>query len=56
MKTSSKAPKEVSLAIKTTTTKIKSPRKILEISPFTTLYAPLTIGNQQYILEPKTEE
>lgn len=56
METSSKAPKEISVAIKTTTTKTKAPKKISELPPFTTLSAPLTVGNQQYIPEPKTEE
>lgn len=56
MATSSKAPKEASVSIKTTTTRIKAPKKILELPPFTTLSAPLAVGNQQYIPEPKTEE
>ncbi|KAI5394598.1 hypothetical protein KIW84_061295 [Lathyrus oleraceus] len=49
MAISSKAPKEVSVAIKTTTAKTKAPKKISELPP-------LTVGNQQYIPEPKTEE
>ena len=56
MTTSSKAPKEVSVDIKTTTTKTKALTKISELPPFTTLFAPMTVGNQQYIPEPKTEE
>ncbi|KAI5410190.1 hypothetical protein KIW84_055608 [Lathyrus oleraceus] len=48
--------KEACVSIKTTTTKIKVPKKISELPPFTTLSAPLAVGNQQYMLEPKTEE
>ncbi|KAI5430211.1 hypothetical protein KIW84_034693 [Lathyrus oleraceus] len=56
MATSSKAPKEASVSIKTTATRIKAPKKILELPHFTTLSTPLAVGNQQYIPEPKTEE
>ncbi|KAI5444303.1 hypothetical protein KIW84_012801 [Lathyrus oleraceus] len=56
MATSSKAPKEVSITIKTTASNIKSPKKISELPPFTILSAPITGGNQQYIPEPKIEE
>lgn len=56
MATSSEAPKEVSRAIKIKNVKSKSPKKILELPPFTTLPNPVTVGNQQYIPEPKTEE
>ncbi|XP_050908491.1 uncharacterized protein LOC127122149 [Lathyrus oleraceus] len=42
MATSSKAPKEVSIATKTTTAKIKAPKKILELPPLTTLSAQIT--------------
>ncbi|KAI5403189.1 hypothetical protein KIW84_050680 [Lathyrus oleraceus] len=56
MATSSKAPKEVSVATKTTATKTKAPKKISELPLVIRLSAPLTVGNQQYILEPKTEE
>lgn len=40
----------------TIATKTKAPKMISELPPFTTLSAPLTVGNHQYIPEPKTEE
>lgn len=56
METSSKVPKKLSVAIKTTATKSKAPKKISDLPHFTTLSAPLTVGNQQYIPESKMEE
>lgn len=56
MATSNKDPKEVTVAIKTITTKTKATKKISELPPFTILSAPITMGNQQYIPEPKMEE
>ena len=43
---SSKTPKEVSKVIKTTAIKSKAPKKISELSPFTILPNPVTMGNQ----------
>lgn len=56
MVTSRKALKEAGISIKTTATKTKTPKKISELPPLTTLFAPLTVGNQQYIPEPIMEE
>ncbi|XP_050919133.1 uncharacterized protein LOC127136640 [Lathyrus oleraceus] len=52
MATSSKVPK----AIKVSTKQTKEPKKISDLSPFATLSGPVMMRNQQYILEPKTEE
>jgi hypothetical protein len=46
MATSRKTPKEVSKAIKTTTIKLKAPKKISKLSPFTILPNPVMVGNQ----------
>lgn len=56
MATLDKALKETGVSIKTTATKTKYSKKISELPFFTTFFAPLAVGNQQYIPEPKTEE
>ncbi|KAI5430164.1 hypothetical protein KIW84_034661 [Lathyrus oleraceus] len=56
MATSSKALRETGVSIKTTTTKTKALKKISELPSLAILSAPLAVGNQQYIPEPKIEE